>query len=151
MVSTGFADVRERDIWVWLANDEDTSLLPGISLETGLLVSGARGPKGIAKTREFKGCGHPSAKPGELVGFKLGIDVHGKAQFFVFDKCFGLMGLTIADDNELSAEACDLVKFVSQLRDLLAAKKSAKMSYEDEHRVLVLPAIGERKRFAVGS
>lgn len=59
------------------------------------------------------------------------------------------MWFPVSDHNQLRAKFCDFVKFVPQLRDLLAAKESAKMPDEDEYGVLVLPALGKRQPVSV--
>jgi hypothetical protein len=45
----------------------------------------------------------------------------------------------MADDPELAAALLDVVAYAAQLRDLLAAKQSAEVTHEADHRVCVLP------------
>ena len=60
------------------------------------------------------------------------------------------MGFAIANHNQLSSGVRYLMKFVAQLRDLLAAEESAKMPNEDQHSGLVLPGAFEGQRITLG-
>lgn len=143
MISACLADISKRYVLVGLANHENTALLPRITFKTGLPVPGFCCAKGIAQARKFKSGCDASFESSEFVGLKLRVDVDREGEFFIFDEGLRLMGFSITHDNKLCPALGDLMKFVSQLRDLLAAEESAKVPDENEHRVLVLPSGGE--------
>ena len=143
MISACLADICKRYVLIGLANHENTALLPRVAFKTSLPVSGFCCAKGIAQARKFKSRCDASFESSEFVGLKLRVDVDREGEFFIFDEGLRLMGFSITHDNKLCPALGDLMKFVSQLRDLLAAEESAKVPDENEHRVLVLPSGGE--------
>ena len=60
------------------------------------------------------------------------------------------MRFTVADHNQFGAGFRYLLKFVAQLRDLLAAKQSAEVANKHQNRGLFLPGIFQGKRVALG-
>ena len=60
------------------------------------------------------------------------------------------MGFSVSDNDQLSSGVRYLVKFVAQLRDLLAAEKSAKVADKHQHGRLVLPGAFKGQGFTLG-
>ena len=60
------------------------------------------------------------------------------------------MRFTVTDHNQFGTGVRYLLKFVAQLRDLLAAKQSAEVANKHQNRGLFLPRIFQGKRVALG-
>ena len=122
--------------------------LPRVALDTGL--SAARSPRPPGRTGQLRRKQFDPAPPQARgpVGDQVGIDQQRAIEFEVFPKGLGKSFRAIADDDQFGAGLAQGWEGVTQLRDLLTAKQSTKVTNENHHRSGVGPQVTEAHRVA---
>ena len=73
------------------------------------------------------------SKTGGAIGAKLGIHQEWAIELEVFTEGDSEVRSPVSDDDQLGSPRPNVAYLVAQLRDLLAAKQSTKVTEEDQH------------------
>jgi hypothetical protein len=84
-----------------------------------------------------------SSKAGGTVAPQFGIDEDRSIDAEILAKCPCELGTAVADNPQVGTEISDLLYRVTQLRDLLTAEDSTKVSNEEEDRRFLRPGLSE--------
>ena len=71
------------------------------------------------------------------------VDEDKERDLFIADECLGVVAITGSDRDDVGAHASDLVVALTQLRGMLAAVQSTKVSEEHQDYGLVAPEVAE--------
>jgi hypothetical protein len=132
------ADLSEQDIALWI-NHKGTAKLPGITLGAGLSESLSKSPDSVLCGSQIDGVQDPALQTCGPVCCQGGVNKQGKRDLLLLFEGFGMPRLAITDNDKFSTKGTDRVYNVTQLRDLLTAEQSAKVSDENENNRPVLP------------
>jgi hypothetical protein len=123
-------------------DDDDATLLPGISLGGALAVTG--GQRSLRPTDGRDAQSYIAMEAGQLVAASLGIGEHRKGHREVLDEVLGHQRRAIADGEQTGAGRFDGSVMFGETSDLLAAEKSAIVAKKDQYCWAVLPQRRER-------
>jgi hypothetical protein len=123
--------------------------LPGISLDTGLPRARPESSQGIKRKPRREQLDTTASETCGAIGAKLRIHEKRAVQLEVLTERGGKVRSPVSDDDRLSPSSSNIAYVVAQLRDLLTAKQSTKVTDENQNDRTFFPELSESLRHAL--
>ena len=132
MVSSGQAREPIQNLPVTRQNQDSTEL-PGVALHASLSMPPKQCPGCICDETGREKLSSTASKLRRAVGQQFLVDQNRNVELEISAKRSREVARTVADYDEIRSVGSNLGKGVAQLRNLLAAEKSAKVADEEHH------------------